>query len=249
MNPLTFNGNSGTPLWTLDGQRIVFLTYKEDKADVYWRAADNTGNDEFLVSSPEQLIEPCAWSSDGQMLITSDFRTGRSSNIGSLSMKSDHAYKQLLQNEIVEMQPAISPNGKWMAYTANNVTGDLAVFVCPFPDIDKGRWQVSMSDGHSPLWSPDGKELFYRNDEEVIAVPVETEPTFKRGKPEILFRNNYISLLTTDRHTWDIHPDGKRFLMMKLAESSSDVPAPPTPRKINIVLNWFEELKEWVPTD
>ena len=116
----------------------------------------------------------------------------------------------------------------------------------PFPDVDKGRWQVSKEGGNSPLWSPDGKELFYRKDDEVIAVSVETKQTFKAVKSEILFRGNYVFVASADFNAWDINPDGKRFLLMK--ESTGDPTAGGTSRpRINIIANWFEELKERLP--
>ena len=78
-------------------------------------------------------------------------------------------------------------------------------------------------------------------------VAVETEPTFKRGTPEVLFRGMFVDADADSSCPWDIHPDGKRFLMMK--EQAPAASARGGPRKINIVLNWFEELKERVPVD
>jgi hypothetical protein len=96
-----------------------------------------------------------------------------------------------------------------------------------------------------PLWSFNGGELFYRNGDSVMAVAVDAGQTFKCGKPDALFRGTYTSL-SQDRHSWDISPDGKRFLMMK--ELGANASAAGGPRKINIVLNWFEELKQRVAT-
>jgi len=95
-----------------------------------------------------------------------------------------------------------------------------------------GQWQVSTNGGTLPLWSPHGNELFYRRPDAVIAVSVEAGSGFKWGRPKILFQNKYVG-------QFDIHPDGRRFLMMK--------PAAEAPRKIIIVLNWLEELKQRVP--
>jgi hypothetical protein len=117
-------------------------------------------------------------------------------------------------------------------------------------------WQVSKNGGDSPLWLPDGKELFYRSDDSFIAVEVETDPAFKIGNSAVLFKGRYA--LNPDANEcvlWDIHPDGKRFLMVKppataAAKSSAGEGAAPAPQpKIIVVLNWFEELKERVPVD
>jgi serine/threonine protein kinase/Tol biopolymer transport system component len=246
MPRLTFNENSDYPLWTLDGQRIAFMS--GDERAVYWRAADGTGNDELIGSGPGLGTIPYAWSVEGKTLVTTVWAGGTNINIGSISMEGDHPYKPLLQEEYREFQPQISPDGKWMAY-ASNESGNREIYVRPFPDVDKGRWQVSKDGGDSPLWSPDGKELFYRKNDEVIAVSVETEPIFKTVKSETLFQKNYVSrTLILHPNPWDIHPDGKRFLMMK--ESTGDETTKETSRPtINIIANWFEELKQRVPVD
>jgi hypothetical protein len=89
--------------------------------------------------------------------------------------------------------------------------------------------------------------LYYRNNDAVMAVSVQTQPIFKVGKPAILFQGKYYSPWLWDLQTWDISPDGKRFLMMKSPALVGEMPSPESAPKINIVLNWFEELKERVP--
>jgi hypothetical protein len=124
----------------------------------------------------------------------------------------------------------------------------MEIYVRPFPEADKGgRWQVSVAGGETPLWSRDGRELFYRNGDSVIAVAVQTEPVFEPGKPEVLFQGKYVSTAIGDGHTWDVHPDGKRFLMMREAAPAGQPTPASDSRKIVIVLNWFEDLKQRVP--
>jgi Tol biopolymer transport system component len=247
MTRLTFNESSGNPLWTLDGQRVAFLSSIEDGEGVYWKAANGTGDDELLVSQPDRTIVPFSWSGDGNALVTFD-SFGGNINIGSLSIEGDHSYKPLLKEEYVETQPKISSDGRWMAYSSME-SGNAEIYVRPFPDVDKGRWQVSTDGGYDPLWSPDGRELFYfipdAEDIAVMTVSVETGPTFKAGNPEILFKAPDFGFSVEDFNSWDISPDGKRFLMMKRDESIEGAPRP----RINIVLNWFEELKQRVPVD
>ena len=172
-----------------------------------------------------------------------------------LSMEGNREMKKLLQEKNFEVEPQISPNGRYVAYQSDE-SGKGDIYVRSFPDVTKGRWQVSSDGGCSPLWSPDGRELFYRNGDTTMAVEVETEPTFKHGNPQILFRGTYLSGSAENLSVtpWDIHPDGKRFLMIKppattAAESAEEEPAPAPQPKIIVVLNWFEELKERVPTD
>jgi eukaryotic-like serine/threonine-protein kinase len=238
MTRLTSNEASGAPLWTLDGQRIAFVS----KGVVYWKAANGTGEDAKLGSAPDRRLIPSSWSSDGKTLVVGEDLGGLRYNIGSLSMEGDHKWRSLLHEKYIEMRPKISSDGRWMAYVSNE-SGKLEIYVRPFPEVNRDRWQVSSSGGTAPLWSPDGRELFYRNGDSVISVAVQTKPTFTYGKPVPLFRETYLLL---NQYSWDISPDGKRFLMMK--ETADPKPASAeAPRKISIVVNWFEELKQHVP--
>jgi Tol biopolymer transport system component len=241
---LTFNEGSTCPLWTLDGRRIAFATRNpknNNNIDVFLKAADGTGADEKIGSVPGQSLYPWSWSRDGKILVTQ----GR--EIGSLLMEGDHQYRQLLEPGKFAMGYAqISPDGRWMAYASNESGMGVEIYVRPFPDVNSGHVKVSTSGGNCPLWSLDSRELFYRSGDSVMAVALEAGQTFKCGKPEFLFRGPYTSSKPDDGHPWDIsRPDGKRFLMMK--EAGTNASAAEGPRKINIVLNWFEELKQRVP--
>jgi serine/threonine protein kinase/Tol biopolymer transport system component len=247
MTRLTFNEASYYPIWSLDGQRVAFAGSIPNTA-TYWKAADGTGADEKLISLPGRFLYPWSWSNDGKNLVTLEFTGAQTADIGSISIEGNREWKPLLQEKYWEYQPEISPDGRWMAYMSNE-SGKNDIYVRPFPEVSKGRWQISTAGGDSPLWSPNGREIFYRNGDAVMRVAVETEPTFKTGKLETLFRGTYTSLSSVsinELHPWDISRDGKRFLMMKEVASTSK-PAAEGPRKINIVLNWFEELKQRVP--
>jgi serine/threonine protein kinase/Tol biopolymer transport system component len=238
MTRLTFNEASADPLWTLDGKRVAFMTGSNlsDYA-VCWKAANGAGGDEKLASGEGRAIVPWSWSKDEKILVTMEY-TGPNPDIGSLSMEGDHKSRPLLQQKYNEIQPQISPDGRWMAH-ASDESGKMEIYVRPFPEVDKGRWQISTSGGLYPLWSPGGRELFYRNGDSVMAVAVETEPSFKPGKAEVLFQGKYDS-------EWDISPGGKSFLMLK--QAAQTVKPAESLRKINIALNWFEELKQRVPS-
>jgi Tol biopolymer transport system component len=244
MTRLTFDdAHVSDPLWTLDSKRIVFGSDRGGKQGVYWKTADGTGKEEILGSVPDRPIIPSSWSDNGKALVLSNPAAGTENvDIGVMSMEGDRKYRPLLQEKFREAQPQISPNGRWMAYTSNE-SGQPQIYVRPFPDVEGGRWQVSPSGGDSPLWSRDGRELFYRRLDEVLAVSVKTEPAFNLETPKILFRGMYNYSNTS--HSWDISPDGKCFLMVKPPWALT--PSEGGPRKINVVLNWFEELKQRLP--
>ena len=156
----------------------------------------------------------------------------------------DHTPKLLLHEEYNESSPQISPQGDWLAYMTDQ-SDQLEVYIHSFPDMDSGRKEkVSTDGGLFPLWSPpDGKELFYVNPSgELMVVTVETDPELILGNPQRLFDiQQYLG--------WDIDPEGKRFLMIKGVEEAEDESAQGKPRKIVVVTNWFEELKETAPVD
>jgi serine/threonine-protein kinase len=248
MTRLTFEeGENSWPIWTQDGKRIVYRSSSDGvHYDINIKAADGSGKVEKLVSWPN-LPGPFDWSRDGKTLLSWDLAVSPfQTNIAIMPLEGDHARKPLLQGKYYYDHPRISPDGRWLAY-ASNESGQDEIYVRPYPEVNNGRWQVSINGGDGPLWSPDGRELYYRNGESVMAVPVETRPIFKPGKPKALFRGTYFSVIVGQAvlSQWDISPDGKRFLMMKEATSTGK-PAE-SPRKINIVLNWFEELKQRVP--
>jgi Tol biopolymer transport system component len=248
MTRLTFHeATDSFPLWTPDGKRVAFESNREGDHGIYWKKADGTGKVEPIGSPmPDRVMHPETWSGDGKVLIMAELST-TNLDIGMLSMETDNEWSPLLHEKHNETAPRISPDGRWIAHISDE-TGQNEIYVRPFPEVDGGRWQVSTSGGIGPLWSPDGKELFYRSGDAVMAISVETEPTFSLGISKILFRGSYISTISGNPEMWDMHPDGKRFLMMKEATSDASVEGT-SPPKINIVLNWFEELKERVPGD
>jgi len=148
-----------------------------------------------------------------------------------------------METEFVERNAALSPDGRWMAYQSIE-SGQWEVYVRPFPDVNGGRWQVSSGGGGWPLWSPDGRELFYVASEGMMAVPIETEPTFTQGTVDLLFDLGPYERFLRNRRI-DISPEGDRFLLLKEG-GGSDETAETT--SIHVVLNWFEELKRLVPT-
>ena len=171
-------------------------------------------------------------------------------------MEGNRERKGLLQEKYFEASPQISPDGRLIAYSSNE-SGKEEIYVRPFPDVDNDRWPISNSSGNSPLWSPNGNEIYYRNGNATMVVPVETEPIFNLlGNPEILFKRTYTyQTFSTGsiNSAWDIHPKNGKFLMLKRAptddESTAGDIAEEAPSKIIIVTNWFEDLKKQVPID
>ena len=153
-------------------------------------------------------------------------------------MEDERVSQPLLYDQFTEQHAAISPSGHWIAYESNE-SGRYEIYVRPFPNVEEGKWQISSSGGEDPVWAPQGQELFYRNSQALMVVGIKTEPTFTAGRPAVLFTGDYQRI--SHNRQYDVTLDGQRFLMIKQEQTGV--------AQINVVLNWFEELKRLVPTD
>ena len=113
------------------------------------------------------VARPYAWAADGRLI----FEQGQ--DIGVLTMEGERTVEMLFDAEFTETEPALSPDGRWLAYESRE-TGTPLIYVQPFPNIDDGQWNVSLGLGLDPVWSPDGRELFYRNATDLMVAQVET---------------------------------------------------------------------------
>ena len=129
-----------------------------------------------------------------------------------------------------------------MAYESNQ-SGQGEVYVRPFPNVDDGQWQISTSGGTHPLWASNGRELFYRRGAALMTVAVQTEPSFTPGTPGVLFEGTYRTGLG---RSYDVAPDGQRFLMITAGGGAEDTSATAS---IVVVQHWLEELRRLVPTN
>ncbi len=140
--------------------------------------------------------------------------------------------------------PTFSPDGRWLAYFSNEAGGSPQIYVQPFPKTG-AKHRVTQQGGVQPLWSPDGTELFYRSGPLLMGIEIATDPAFSFGNEQALGMRGFFDSNGPTR-PYDITPDGQRFLMVFPQGETGSV-AETADRRINIVLNWFEELKERVP--
>ena len=216
-----------------------FISNKEGQRNLFWQLADGSGGLERLATS-EFVQIPGSWSPDGQLLAFSEVNVTTGYDIWVLRL-SDRKAQPFLQTQFNEAAPQFSSDGHWLAY-ASDESGRKEIYVQPYPGPG-GKWQISTEGGVEPLWNRNGRELFYRSGKKMMAVEIATKPSFSAGTPKMLFEGEYQSLLTISTPNYDVSPDGQRFLMLKPAEQTQTAPT-----QINVVLNWFEELKQKVPT-
>jgi eukaryotic-like serine/threonine-protein kinase len=235
----TFEGNySPVSVWTPDGKRIVFESNPEGPPNLFWQLADGSGGLERLTTS-EFVNAPMSWTPDGQLLAFIEINPTTGFDIWVLRM-GDRKAQPFLRTRFNEAAPRFSPDGRWLAYISDE-SGRYEVYVQPYPGPG-GKWQISTEGGMEPIWNRNGRELFYRNGDKMMGVEIDTQPNFTAGKPRMLFEGPY-ELPPIPIANYDVSPDGQRFLMLKPSESVGTAPT-----QINVVLNWFEELKRRVPT-
>jgi len=236
---LTFQGSFNlVGPWTPDGKRIAFNSNKEGALNIYWQLADGSGGLERLTTSEYTQIADSS-SADGQLLAFNEVNPATGRDIWVLRV-SDRKAQPFLRSPFNEGDPQFSPDGRWIAYVSDE-SGRDEVYVQPYPGPG-GKWQASRDGGTEPVWNHNGQELFYRTGNKMMAVEIMTQPSFGLGNPRMLFEGPY-ALSPGVSSNYDVSPDGQRFLMLKPNEQTQS-----SPTQINIVLNWFEELKQKVPT-
>jgi serine/threonine-protein kinase len=179
---------------------------------------------------------PLSFAPDGRLLFSEEVPNHRR-DINVLSLDGSRRVESLVHSPGQDGNAEVSPDARWLAYDSDE-SGQFEVYVRPYPDTDRGRWQVSAGGGKQPVWSRDGRELFYRDFAGILlSVPVTRSPTFAAGPPQKVLENrSYVgSGRSLTARTYDVSPDGRRFLLLK-AQSSD-------PTSLVIVVNWTEELK------
>jgi serine/threonine protein kinase/Tol biopolymer transport system component len=228
---VTFAIHDTHPVWSPDGERVVFTSTRDGCAgELYWKQADLGGAAERLTENrPGYFPVPYSWSPDGTNLFFWDWGPGTvSGNLWALDFEETPPRVKLVHEGDGNMwHPAISPDGRWMAYVRGGI-----VFVSPYPAMDR-FWQVSPGAGGNPMWHPKGGSILYLDPNGMLMeAEVRTDQAFSTGSPQVVLEGPYES--------FDVHPYGEGFLAVKV-----DPGEPIT--ELVVVENWFEELKRKVP--
>jgi eukaryotic-like serine/threonine-protein kinase len=225
------------PKFTPDGRSVSYFLTRRNGWDLYRTLANGSGTPELLFTRREGY-EHADWSRDGKWLVLQGRGVNDSRDVFAAQITVDTAPRPIVATAFQEQNPALSPDGRWLAYQSNE-SGRYEVYVRPFPGVDGGKWLVSRAAGtRSPVWSKDGRELFYIDDvrRELVAVPITTSPELTAGVPRALFR------LPDDAYLIHFITDGQRFLVARRSAALA-----PRHRPLIVTENWTQELRQLVP--
>ena len=234
------------PVWRLpDGRQLLFSSSRAEAVNLFTQAADGSGDVTRLTRSPN-IQHATSVSPDGTRLVFTETAKTTGQDVMQLRLDGTRAVTPLVQTPSDERNGEVSPDGRWLAYEAND-SGPFNIYVRPFLDVSSGYWQVSMDGGTRPLWARNSQELFYLSATgALMRVGVAHGPTWAPTAPTRLFEGRYGAAASQTGRTYDIAPDGKRFLMIK-AGGAADQTAVAT--SLVVVQHWVEELKRLVPTN
>ena len=227
-----------TPVWTSDGKRVAFaMTASDPSRQILWKLADGSAGQEVLVGSDRHL-HLGGWTAKGDALVATATDTGK---VWILEMADKRTLRPFLEAPYQIRAATISPDGRWLAYASND-TNRFEVYVQPFPNLS-GKYLISSDGGTEPIWAKNGRELFYRNGDKMMAVAIsEKDDRLEPGTPTLLFEGRFAVSTVSGSDAWyDVSPDGKHFIMLKTED------LPNGGGSINVVQDWINELKRLVP--
>ena len=242
---LTFDAaNEADPLWSPNGDSLVFRSDREGARNIYWKRADGSGEAQRLTESRNLQI-PKSWHPSGKFLAFLELDPETNFDIRILPLEGDDrsGWKSgqvttFLNSPFAEVFPAFSPDGRWLAYSSNE-TGQDEIYVRPFPDPG-GKSLISSGGGTIPIWSENGRELFYLSPTRQIMVATYSAEgeSFEASKPG-LWSEVRIAARPFDR-VYDLHPDGERFAVLMAAQEQVEEKRD----HVVLILNFFELLRQ-----
>ena len=254
MMRLTFTQTNYRPVWTPDGKHIVFGSHSPGASSIRLIRADGAGEAQLLLESKGDL-DPHSFSPDGRRLAFADVGANTGEDLWTLPLDvSDPDHPKpgnpalFLRTPFDEMEPAFSPDGRWIAYFSNESARD-EVYVRSFPGgspSGSGKWQISTGGGAHPIWSRNGRELFYETLDSRIMITTYTAKadSFTTEKPRLWSNTQILEPARGGAWSLDLAPDGKRFAVFPRPETTGEQKGSV---HVTVLLNFFDELRRKVP--
>ena len=235
LTPLrTGPGSSQGPLWSADGRRVIYRGTRQGTRNLYQIAVDGSGEEQRLTSKPGVVQVPSSISADGQLLLFSENGPDERFSAGTwvMSLSGDGQPRRLFPAEIEARNAQLSPDGRWVAYETT-VDSRSEIFVAPFRGEGERR-MVSTDGGEMPLWSRDGRELFFTSGKGLMVVTVSSGDTLTAGTPRVLHAGPF-SIYSINASTgYAVTPDGDRLLSIRPVAEDQNI------RQIEVVFNWLK---------
>ena len=239
---LTFAGDprfSVQPTVSPDGESYVYIEGANGNFEIFMSTMDGA-SEPVRLTKDARANEP-RMAPDGETVVFLHCAEGNSQCDIASTRVDDQGFQVLLETPFRERGPEISPDGSWLAY-ASDESGQFEIYVRPFPDLRAGRWQVSNSGGEAPMWSRDGKQLFYveRDSSEMKSVAVSEGASFSATPPETALDIQGFDWSSgpRDARGFDISSDGERFLMLRQTGNFN---------RLMVVINWLEQVRKAAP--
>jgi serine/threonine protein kinase/dipeptidyl aminopeptidase/acylaminoacyl peptidase len=233
-----------SPLWTPNGQRIIFTSMRAGYPELFWRPADGSGRDDRFLTRGKDLLDLRAngWSPDGKHLLFTEVPPTVQNAIGQIAIDRPSDATLLIQDEFSNDLAAVSPDGGWMAYQSTR-SGRSEIYVQRYPELGNLQ-QISTAGGRLPLWSGDGRKLFFSSSDGryMFAVAVQSRSTLVAGRQQVLFEPSVLAQAIGFR-PYDLAPDGRFVIIPSGQTKEADGPG----SNLILVENWFEEVKRLMP--
>jgi Tol biopolymer transport system component len=235
-------GINALPVWSPDGRHIIFASSREGTFNLYQKVASGIKDEEVLLKSANPKY-PTSWSSDGRFLLYTAVDPKTKDDLWVLPLEGDRKPMPFLRTEFNELDGHLSPDMRWVAYTSDE-SGNNEIYVRGFLKASGtssdtgGKWQVSQGGGAGPRWRKDGKELYYlAPNGDVMVVQITAGTVLQLEKPKALFHAPPLAQSALPISSWDVAPDGNRFLLSRMAAEA-------TPSPFTVVLNWQAGLNK-----
>jgi Tol biopolymer transport system component len=216
------------PEWTPDGRRVLYRTDKGNETGIWWRAADLSEPAVPLLGGGAADFFEAVVTPDGRAVVYQ-----ASNDVGVRALAGDTNPKVVASSSHFENQARVSPDGRWVAFVTDESGSDqVVVQPLPRPGVPARRVQVSSNGGVEPVWSRDGRRLYYRANRRFVAANVRTTPTFAVVSRDVLFNDRFVSAAAPHAN-YDVSPDGTRLLVLEAVDEP----------QIIVVHHWGAEVR------